>query len=1230
MKKSVLLTIFIVCCICVRAQFTQKGSTLEYNGRNPRTIYTKPVSLNFKGAANAINTNGRFELFFNRLTAGKLINSFDIGIADTSYVLFNKPSLQRWILTKDLGMEVLLCRKSIIDNTKDEFIRNHEAIIKKKYDEKIDNLQREVKDAEEYNKRLINLNDSLMREMEEMKEKAVFFAFVDEANMDSIHYEMRKYEIKGEYDKAAEIGRSINYSSVSDNLMHNIELSMSKSTSYIDDLFNLQVYLEQQIYNIKNGSHRSYSRYSFSDYNTEIHKNYQTLHKTYRFLINLYSTQLRCESDFLENLKERYAIALFKSLDYYPDEDKDSLLHESAKLNYFEAILQSAEKAKTKAEAHDYYVQALNTAQDDEKRELILERLQSFADFHDTSTGDTIYYHILSATDKTVAITDFHHPEDREEITIPAYVKHNNVKFTVTKLAYNAFGGKYTCNWPDDDTRHVEYYHGGLSKIYFPKTLTEIGTNCFHGVRTSNLIIPGNVKVIDSKAFSSCSIDTITIREGVETIADNAFYLIDYKNEEYSVMKYIYGGRSYRRMINSVIFTDSIYDIREELPVLQINLPSSLKTIYPHSFNKCYHDKLANVKVSLNPKNKYYQLIDGVLYDNDTTLICRSLMSSDTRRLYVGSKMKFNSDFIQDIDTMLINWDDIVVSAQNPYYISLDGVCWSKTLFSCILPTKKHSIKLFHHLLSDSIQQKYYNSAFCYDMNGYSTNDLNQLDSIVIPKLQSLEDKSIFDFLSTLLYNPVRLYKKGKDWNHWPIVLDEFSGQKYSIDDYLLKLSSNVPIEVVRAWAGALWSIQDSTPGYRKNQIPIKLIKKNYTVSMNLLQKLKGLGGDISQKIDTMMYRHAISLYWLSEDYKEKDIERAQFYADASIACFDFCYNNNFEKGNCANYIGNLYSSGKLADGEDLKKAYHYYCISARDSSTWYSASNIGHCYQYGKGVEKDILEAERWYKKAMELGDSINSPCDLANIYCEGLIEGGHDYDKAYHYYTIAVDKGNTDAMNDLAYLYAKEGFKKRNIEKSFEWIDKALELKPNSANYHDSKGEFFLMIGDTLNAKRMYYLTLEKDSTYAGRNTKLFTKLSDAIIIDSIHCEMIYSLLHHFRKNTDFLVDLKILKASINYTRPNWDLRVEDDLKDIMSIKDDAYVMNLLGMCSFYIRAEKVKKWNDKELIDMKYNEALQWFLKSANKGYHPAYRNVALVYKKLGKDREADFWFKKAGIK
>ncbi|MBQ9799981.1 MAG: SEL1-like repeat protein, partial [Thermoguttaceae bacterium] len=32
-----------------------------------------------------------------------------------------------------------------------------------------------------------------------------------------------------------------------------------------------------------------------------------------------------------------------------------------------------------------------------------------------------------------------------------------------------------------------------------------------------------------------------------------------------------------------------------------------------------------------------------------------------------------------------------------------------------------------------------------------------------------------------------------------------------------------------------------------------------------------------------------------------------------------------------------------------------------------YAMSNLGVCYEYGNGVTKNLDEAERWYRKAME-----------------------------------------------------------------------------------------------------------------------------------------------------------------------------------------------------------------------------------------------------------------------
>jgi len=40
---------------------------------------------------------------------------------------------------------------------------------------------------------------------------------------------------------------------------------------------------------------------------------------------------------------------------------------------------------------------------------------------------------------------------------------------------------------------------------------------------------------------------------------------------------------------------------------------------------------------------------------------------------------------------------------------------------------------------------------------------------------------------------------------------------------------------------------------------------------------------------------------------------------------------------------------------------------------------NLGYCYEYGRGVAKDYVEAAKWYRKAADQGDSY-AQCNLGS----------------------------------------------------------------------------------------------------------------------------------------------------------------------------------------------------------------------------------------------------------
>lgn len=70
--------------------------------------------------------------------------------------------------------------------------------------------------------------------------------------------------------------------------------------------------------------------------------------------------------------------------------------------------------------------------------------------------------------------------------------------------------------------------------------------------------------------------------------------------------------------------------------------------------------------------------------------------------------------------------------------------------------------------------------------------------------------------------------------------------------------------------------------------------------------------------------------------------------------------------------------------------------------------------------------------------------------------------------------------ASNNASYDYAL----KQDFDKAFELVDKAIALRPDRANYYDTKGEFYLMLGDVDNALKMWKKVIELDPGFLSKN--------------------------------------------------------------------------------------------------------------------------------------------------
>ena len=90
--------------------------------------------------------------------------------------------------------------------------------------------------------------------------------------------------------------------------------------------------------------------------------------------------------------------------------------------------------------------------------------------------------------------------------------------------------------------------------------------------------------------------------------------------------------------------------------------------------------------------------------------------------------------------------------------------------------------------------------------------------------------------------------------------------------------------------------------------------------------------------------------------------------------------------------------------------------------------ANLGLMYAYGHGVPKDSAEAVRWLEQASEAGDT-GAQYNVGLLYYEGR-GTQRDYKRALRWYQRAARRGNTKAMNNIGIMHALgHGVPKNNI---------------------------------------------------------------------------------------------------------------------------------------------------------------------------------------------------------
>ena len=93
----------------------------------------------------------------------------------------------------------------------------------------------------------------------------------------------------------------------------------------------------------------------------------------------------------------------------------------------------------------------------------------------------------------------------------------------------------------------------------------------------------------------------------------------------------------------------------------------------------------------------------------------------------------------------------------------------------------------------------------------------------------------------------------------------------------------------------------------------------------------------------------------------------------------------------------------------------------------------LGWCFEVGRGVEKCMTEAVKWYQAAAEQGMAY-AQCCLAICYHKGRgVE--KDYDLAAKWYRAAAEQGVARAQYELAGLYTEGRGVEVSVDEAVKW---------------------------------------------------------------------------------------------------------------------------------------------------------------------------------------------------
>src|SRR5437667_25640 len=130
--------------------------------------------------------------------------------------------------------------------------------------------------------------------------------------------------------------------------------------------------------------------------------------------------------------------------------------------------------------------------------------------------------------------------------------------------------------------------------------------------------------------------------------------------------------------------------------------------------------------------------------------------------------------------------------------------------------------------------------------------------------------------------------------------------------------------------------------------------------------------------------------------------------------------------------LGTLSAFGQLEVEKDLVEAVKWY-RKAAEQNIASAQYNLGICYSDGQGVAKDDVEAVKWYRKAAEK-DIAPAQSNLGTCYYDG--QGvAKDYVEAMKWFRKAAEQNDAKAQYNLGVCYANGLGVAKDYVEGYKW---------------------------------------------------------------------------------------------------------------------------------------------------------------------------------------------------